>query len=170
MTTVRCGSCGADTVKRATEANRARKKGSGLYCDRVCAGFARRAGKSSTQSKTEKREYDREYRARNRARLKAEKAAYFQRTYDPARAAEARRAKMPRHVEYCRRPEYRAKKQEYDRTLRAREWGEWGEAHQALLDLEREVRRAEPDAYERRKARGYYLRTTQKRRREDARA
>lgn len=47
---------------------------------------------------------------------------------------------MDRHVEYCRRPDYRAKKREYDRRLRAREYATFADAHMLLVDIEREVR------------------------------
>ena len=84
------------------------------------------------------------YDARRRAelcdRLKAEKAAYHKRTYDPAKAAEQRKARMPRHVEYCRRPEYRNWKVEYDRKYRAqKDFGDFAEVALVLRDIEAEV-------------------------------
>lgn len=57
--------------------------------------------------------YDRDYRKKNAVRIKADHAAYFQRTYDPVKAAIERKKKMPVHVEYCRQPIYRAYKQGY---------------------------------------------------------
>ena len=47
---------------------------------------------------------------------------------------------MPKHVEYCRRPEYKAWKHEYDIQKAAEEFGEFGEAWRLLLDLEKEIR------------------------------
>ena len=63
----------------------------------------------------EKRLYDAAYRKKNLAMLKAKKRAYFKRTYDPVKAAIGRKARMARHVAYCRRPEYREWKRAYDK-------------------------------------------------------
>ena len=100
-------------------------------------------------SKEAKAAYDREYRRKNRARLKAEKAAYFQRTYDPVKAAKERKKKMPKHVEYCRQPEYKAWKKKYDKHRRSKKYGEFAEAHQLLVELTKEINRQMPDRFER---------------------
>src|SRR5262245_23738158 len=114
------------TVEKSTSAvNRSRKIGAPVYCGRTCAGFARRQWKSDAQKRLEKSEYDAEYRNKNAAKLRADKAARHKRTYDPASAAIERKKRMPMHVEYCRRPEYRAYKQQYDREYRAKEYGEF---------------------------------------------
>lgn len=134
-----CGHCGATITKESRDVNRARKHGRGLYCDRTCAGLGRRTNKSRETKIAEKAEYDRQYRKKNRAMLKAKKAAWFKSTYDPEAAAVARKKTMPRHVAYCRRPEYRAKKQEYDREYRSREYGEFAEAYMATMAIIREV-------------------------------
>lgn len=73
---------------------------------------------------------------------------------------------MARHVAYCRRPEYKAKKKEYDRKRRAKQYGQFAGAYGLFLELQREVRRQLPDKYERLKAKGYYTRSAQQRRRE----
>ena len=85
-------------------------------------------------SKKEKAAYDREYRKKNLAWIKAKKADYFQRTYDPVKAAKERKKRMPEHVEYCRQPKYRAYKRKYDRKRRASKFGEFAEAYEALKD------------------------------------
>ena len=47
---------------------------------------------------------------------------------------------MPKHVEYCRRPEYRASKREYDRKHRAQQdFGPFAEAALILGDLDAEI-------------------------------
>ena len=47
---------------------------------------------------------------------------------------------MPQHVEYCRQPEYRVWKKEYDKHHLARkQYGDFGEAVIALRELEQEV-------------------------------
>ena len=96
-----------------------------------------------------KAEYDRKYRKKNRARLKAEKAAYFQRTYDPVKAAKERKKKMPAHVEYCRQPWYKAWKKKYDKQRRESKFGPFAEAYAMLLKLKKEIAKQEPDRFER---------------------
>lgn len=139
MLRFRCAHCGAKTAKPAGAVNRARAIGAPLYCNKKCAGLGRRKHKTKAQRVAEKAAYDREYRAKNLDRLKAEKRAYFQRTYDPVAAAAYRKKRMPRHVEYCRRPEYRKWKSGYDRRYRAREFGPFADCYLLLLDIDREV-------------------------------
>jgi hypothetical protein len=81
--------------------------------------------------------------------LRIKKAAYFQKTYDPVKAAIERKKRMPRHVEYCRSPEYRAKKREYDRARKLSRFGEFSEAFEALEQLQKEIRKQMPDRFER---------------------
>jgi hypothetical protein len=100
-------------------------------------------------TKKQKAVYDRKYREKNRERIKANKAAYFQGTYDPVHAAKERKKKMPQHVEYCRQPKYKAWKREYDRKRRAGRFGEFALAYEALKDLTREIRKQMPDRFER---------------------
>lgn len=158
-----CQYCGGVVQQSQSSVRRAIREGRPLYCDRVCVGLARRV--PSDEKKEAKRIYDARRRVERAAELRAEKAAYYQRTRDPAKEREYRRAHMGRHLEYCRRPEYVAYKKDYDRELRAEEYGEFAEAYLLLLDLEREIR-SRATAYERRKARGYYTRSAQQRRRE----
>lgn len=137
---ITCARCGCKSDKPNGAVNRARKIGAPVYCDKNCAGFARKVNKAREQKKEDKRLYDAEYRAKNRALLKVKKANYFQRTYDPAKAAQDRKLRMPAHIEYCRTPEYRAWKKAYDRRYRGNKlYGEYGEAFSALLELENEV-------------------------------
>jgi len=100
-------------------------------------------------TKADKAAYDREYRAKNRDRLKVEKAAYFQRTYDPEKAAIERQKIMPRHIEYCRQPAYKKKKHLYDRRKDVEQYGEFAEAYVAYRELMKEIRQQEPDHQER---------------------
>jgi hypothetical protein len=95
---------------------------------------------TEAERKAAKAEYDRQYRRDNQEMLKAKKSDYFQRTYDPIAAAEVRAKRMPSHVEYCRRPEYRAWKQRYDKQYRAnRLYGPFSEAYLTLMDLQDEI-------------------------------
>lgn len=161
-----CPQCKAKFICRSGDENRAKKLGAPRYCGRVCAGLARRAEpKSVEQRKAEKAAYDREYRGRNQERLKAEKAEWYQRNRDPEKEREYRKARMQLHVEYCRRPEYKAWKIEYDKRRNEQEYADYAEAWRLLQELEREVR-SRASAYECRVQNGYYTRNAQKRRRE----
>lgn len=121
--------------------NRARAIGLNLYCNRKCAGMGRRGPeKSKAQRVEEKRLYDQQYRLRDPAALKARKAEYHQRTYDPVKAAKERKRGMAQHVEYCRQPAYKAWKSAYDTKYRAkRDFGPFWEAAMLLLQIEDEV-------------------------------
>jgi hypothetical protein len=136
----RCAHCGKINDKWAGHVNRARAQGLNLYCNRRCSGLGRRSGKTVAQKKEEKRLYDIQHREKNRERILARKREYHKHTYDPVKAAEYRQTRMPYHVEYCRRPEYRAKKQTYDRKRRAAEYGEFAEAFQLTIALNREIK------------------------------
>jgi hypothetical protein len=136
----RCAYCGKVADKFAGHVNRARERGLNLYCNRRCSGLGRRTGKTKAQRVEEKRLYDIEYRAKNLEIIKAKKKAWFQRTYDRKAAAEYRKQRMHLHVEYCRRPEYKAWKREYDRKHRAKEFGDFAEAYMLTLDLNREIK------------------------------
>lgn len=163
-----CAYCGKTADKPAGHVKRSRAQGLRLYCDRKCAGLGRRTGKTTAQKKAEKREYDQRYRALNLARIKANKAAYFKATYDPEKARIDRQRTMARHVEYCRRPEYKAWKREYDRQYRAKEFGPFAEAYMLTVDLNREIKSRSSD-HDIRKANGT-LNKRQARRREDKEA
>lgn len=136
----RCAHCGKTNDKAAGHINRARAAGLNLYCNRRCSGLGRRTGKTDAQKREEKRLYDIVYQAENREKRCAQKREYHKRTYDPVKAAAYRKTRMPYHVEYCRRPEYRAKKKNYDRKHRAAEYGDFAEAFLLTQDLNREIK------------------------------
>jgi hypothetical protein len=146
-----CAHCGKTADRPAGHVNRSRAQGLKLYCGRRCFGLDRRKHKTKAQKIEEKRLYDAEYRSKNLAMIKAKKAAHFRATYDPKKARIDRKKKMPRHVEYCRRPEYKRWKREYDRQLRAKEYGPFAEAYQLALELNREIK-ARSNNYEIRQA------------------
>ena len=134
-----CQHCGESVTQSWGSINRALKLGKPIYCNKQCAGAVRRVEKTPEQKKEEKRLYDLNYRATSPT-LKARKAAHYQKTRDPVKEAEKRKERMPYHVEYCRRPEYRAWKKEYDRhNLAKKQYGEFGEAVIALREIEQEV-------------------------------
>lgn len=158
-----CQSCGDVVLQSQGSIRRAIRENKPLYCDRVCAGAARRV--PPERKKETKRIYDARRQVELAIEISAANAARYQRTRDPKKERERRRTNMPRHVEYCRQPEYRKYKADYDREYRSREYGEYAEAYLLLLDLEREIR-SRASWYERHKAQGYYTRSAQRRRRE----
>jgi hypothetical protein len=141
LTEIICAHCGGSAMKLVGGVNRARRNGALLYCGRECFGLARRSGKPREQIVAEKSAYDRaRLNGPLRKHILAAKAAYFRRTYDPVKAAEYRHARMPYHVEYCRQPEYRAKKSEYDKKHRAeKEFGDFAGAAMLLREIEGEI-------------------------------
>jgi hypothetical protein len=140
MPIVQCSGCGTDCEKSNGHINRAHKIGARLYCGKACAGRGRRVERTVDQKKAEKRAYDQQYRATNIDRITREKAEYFQRTYDPVAAAVVRKANMPAHVEYCRRPEYVEWKRDYDAQYRAKkEYGEFWQCFLVVASIDKEV-------------------------------
>ncbi len=162
LVVVACSGCGGSVAKPAGEVNRAQKAGYRLYCTRACAGLARRVEPlPEEEQKRLKAEYDAKRREELREEIKAKKREYFQRTYDPVKAREERKGKMPYHLEYCRRyyadPVRKKGKHDYDiQRAGAMNYAEFAEAWRLLVELEREIRTRCPDKYERAKARGYY--------------
>lgn len=133
-----CPQCKNTFEKGINYYNRAVKMKLKLYCSRICSGLARRSGKSKQDLIDEKREYDRLYRENNYDLIKQKKKEYFQKTYDKKQAAIKRKERMPKHIEYCRKPEYRKKKAEYDKLYRAKlEFGDFAEAAVILVDIEK---------------------------------
>jgi hypothetical protein len=133
-----CPSCNQPIAKKTGEINRAKKYGRPLYCNRACAGIGRRTFADAEAKKDAKAKYDKDRRARLADRIRAEKAEFHRRTYDPQKAAIIRKARAPKHAEYCRRPEYREWKREYDRGHRAKtEYGEYWESAILALDIRR---------------------------------
>lgn len=123
-----CPICQTKYYKSTGHVNRAKAQGLNLYCGRKCAGIGRRNYKPVEQRKSEKALYDQQYRKRDPEALKMRKQEYYQRTKDPVKEAIKRKKRMHLHVEYCRQPEYKAWKKEYDLTHRAKQdYGEFAE-------------------------------------------
>ena len=143
-----CAYCGGQALKETGEINRAAKRGLSIYCDRRCSGFGRRNPNppSEVEKRAAKAEYDRLRRAELGEELLAQKrAAYHNKVAADAETVRAkqrayREKNMGRHVEYCRRPEYKDWKSQYDRKHRARKfYGPFSEAFLILQDLEAEI-------------------------------
>ena len=95
--------------------------------------------------------YDRARRERLGEAIRDQKRAAYA-VYGPLhrdKEREIRKARMPKHVEYCRRPEYRAKKSAYDRRRKLSRFGEFSEAFAALEQLQKEIRKQMPDRFDR---------------------
>lgn len=120
--------------------------------------------KTLEQRRQEKREYDKIYRAKNKEMLKAKKADYFKKTYDPLKASLTRKTAEYRekHRKYCQNEKYKTGyKKDYDRKYRAkRKYSEGDEAFLILLELEKEIRKR-ASAYEIRLKNGHYKRASQ---------
>lgn len=135
-----CAYCGKGALKESGGVNRAIRIGASLYCDRECSGKGRRIFRTDSEKRAEKAAYDAEYRERNRAILKAKKAAYYASHADREKERAVRKKRMPQHVEYCRQPEYRKWKAQYDRKYLARKrYGDFGQAAIVLRVLEAEI-------------------------------
>ena len=153
-----CEYCGKVTLREKSQVDAGRHK----YCNRKCFGLARRLNRSDGEKKALKREYDKQYRANHREILKDKKADWFQKTYDPKKAAIERKKTMPRHVLYCQSPEYRKKKKAYDKIHRAKKYyGEFWETCIALVELQRVIR-SQISMYESRKERGLLNKTLER--------
>lgn len=148
---VKCAWCHRAFLKDAGGYNRAKRIDSPLYCTKRCAGLGRRKNRSAKERKRLKAEYDRNRRERLHDRLKAEKKAAYA-IWGPQhrdKEREYRKKTMPRHVEYCRQPEYRAYKAEYDHQRKLSRFGSFVEAYQVLEELKKEIKKQMPDRFER---------------------
>jgi len=137
-----CPICNKEYEKSTGHYNRAVKLGANLYCSKTCFGLGRRGNKSTEQKKAEKAEYDKQYRYYHREGIKQKKAEAFKKDYaaNPEKYKEQRKKKMPKHVEYCRNPEYKAYKKEYDHKYRLEQrYGEFWEAASVLVALNNEL-------------------------------
>jgi len=163
---IECAHCGAKTDKKAGEVNRARKAGLNLYCSRACSGAGRKKDeRTPEQKRADKSAYDAEYRAKNREMLKAKKAAYYAENHDREKEREYRQKRMPHHVEYCRRPEYRAQKKVYDRQYRAEKfYGELADAFVLMLEIRDAALQKAGGDYELRMMKGTMSKSQQRRR------
>jgi hypothetical protein len=133
---IKCAYCKKTSDKDAGDVNRAKKIGAPIYCDRKCAGLARRKGITDEEKKRIKAEYDKNYR--KRASTKERKAEQFKKDYaaNPDKYKEQRKRRYPKHLEYLRNPEYKAYKKEYDQKHRAEKlYGDFAEAAIALHKL-----------------------------------
>ena len=92
--------------------------------------------------------------------LRKKKAAYFQKTYDPIKAAIVRKGRSKEHTEYYRNrkandPKFRKNLSRYYRdNLAKKEYGEFWECAILIMKIKRKVIKLVPTIYERMKMRG----------------
>ena len=167
MPDLTCAHCGLPLCNLSRNSLWRARTGHRLFCNKACFYLSRRNPNppSEPERKKAKAAYDAEYRKKNAEVRAAQKREWFKKNYDPEKARVARKKRMPQHVEYCRRPEYKEWKSKYDIERHAEQYADFAECWRLLIDLEKEIR-SQATAYERRVANGYYLRTAQKRRRE----
>lgn len=137
---VNCDYCGNEIDKMPGHVNRARKMGMKLFCGRVCFGLDRRSGKSIEQKKEEKRRYDIE-------RVKDPVIWMYRRFQALAYNSSPAGRKMQKrnrekfkqhHLEYCRTPEYRAYKRDYDQVYVAKtKYGEYWESYLTVKEIQK---------------------------------
>ena len=138
---VKCSYCGKENDISTSKVNRAKKAGLNLYCNKKCAGLARRSNKTEAQKKQEKRIYDQEYRKKNIESIKQKKKEYFKRHYaeNPEHYRKQRKKRYPKHLEYLITPEYKEYKKQYDRKYHAKKnYGEYWESQILIEDIKAE--------------------------------
>ena len=166
---VKCSHCQSEFSISRGHFNRAASRGANLYCGLRCSGLARRVYRTDAEKKRLKADYDRVRRAEKSEEIKAKKAAYYQRTRNPEKEAATRKARAHLHAEYCRRPEYKKWKRDYDRQHRAqKQYGEFADCFLLAMDIRQECLSRQSD-YEIRLAAGT-LSKSQKRKRDYERA
>lgn len=138
MIQLTCDHCGQKFERQSGQYKYHSQRCAHVYCSRKCAGLARRLTIDAETKKALKAEYDRNYRATSPT-LRQRRAESYRRNVDREKEKATRQKRMPLHVEYCRRPEYKAKKVVYDAQLRASEYGEYAECYRLLIMLEREI-------------------------------
>lgn len=143
----KCSYCGKSfLVIHVGAYNRSVKSGLNVFCNLRCFGLSRRLNETDEEKKSAKSFYDMFLRVSKTEdeliKESFENAFYFQLDYrsNPDKYKEQRRKRMPKHVEYCRRPEYKQYKINYDKKYRAKkDYGIFWEAAIILIDLEKEI-------------------------------
>lgn len=164
----KCCYCGKEyTVKNSGSFNRSIRLGLPVFCGRECFGLSRRTNETEEEKKQFKQWYDLFIRASMTDDQKDFKAfssmVYFHIDYrdNPEKYKAIRQQRMPRHVEYCRQPEYKEYKKKYDEVYNAKvHYGDFWEAAIVLKNLEKEI-----DARGARRENKLYNKSTTKRKR-----
>lgn len=167
LTAFVCETCKRQSTRRTAQVKYRRKPP--RFCSLKCSAKSREQHIPIARRKANKSAYDRAYREAHAEKIKAYKSAYFQANYDPIAARKHRKERAQEHAEYCRQyyadPARKAAKVAYDESRRSSAFGPFHESHRALIALGRAILSAMPNKYERAKARGYYDRNSQQRKR-----
>lgn len=127
-----CPNCNKVFLVYVGYLNKANNIGAPRYCTKACSALARKINRSDEEKKRIKSEYDKKRRTELGEAYLAKKREQWKARYDPVQAAEYRKKRMHIHVEYCRQPEYRQYKKQYDEQYHAKKkFGEFAES--ALL-------------------------------------
>lgn len=138
-----CAHCGKSFIRDLAQHEYCLRRGSTTrFCALTCSAAHRSISKEDKKAK--KAEYDRKRRERMGDVIRQRKKDYYASIKNTpenrAKEKAIRDARMPLHVEYCRRPEYKVKKSAYDRKRRASEYGSFGDAYELLLQVENTIR------------------------------
>ena len=138
-----------------------------IYCNKKCAGLGRRSKETPEQKRDIKSWYDmflRESMTEDEKIFESFSGlVYFHMDYkaNPDKYKEWRNKRMPKHVEYCRQPDYKEYKKGYDELYRAKkDYGEYWEAAIVLKNLDEEI-----DYRESKRQNKIYNKSTTKRKR-----
>lgn len=143
-----CPYCKKKADVRTGAVNRAKKLGVPRYCTKKCSALARSFFRTPEEKKRIKQEYDKLHRKVFSDEIKAKKAIAFKLDYakNPEKYRKQRQARKEEHNEYCRQPEYRKWKAQYDKQYHAKKnFGEFWESALIVNKIEeiiddREVR------------------------------
>lgn len=136
-----CAYCKKESEKLSGCVNRAKRLGLNIYCSRICSGLGRRVERTEEQKKQIKSEYDKQRRKELHNLISEKKKAFFKKDYteNPEKYRAWRKKRSPKHSEYCRQPEYKKKKVEYDKQHRAKKYyGEYAESFLLIMDISKE--------------------------------
>lgn len=132
---VKCRYCGKEVEKDLGDVNKANKICAPIYCDKKCAGLARRT--SIEEKKKVKAAYDKALS--QTSERQAARKRYFQKSYksNPEKYREIRKNKYQKHLEYLHTEKYKEWKKLYDeKHLAKKYYGVFWESALLLKELE----------------------------------
>lgn len=122
-----CKHCGIEFEKSSGHLNRANKLGVPVFCSKQHFWESRRIERSNEEKKAVKAKYDKEYHKTEKRKASARR--YNSSPIGRAMQKRQREKQKQAHLEYCRTPEYRAWKKQYDENYQAkRSFGEFYES------------------------------------------
>lgn len=143
-----CPQCGKEAEKDTGDVNRAKKLGLPIYCNRTCAGLARRCNRTDEEKKKIKSDYDKQRTDRHELWYLLWRGFEFRLDYEenPEKYRKERQRKYKKHLEYLRTDKYKAWKKEYDlKYLAKKDFGIYWESAILLKELENQLLKIRPD-------------------------